>query len=291
MLIYTPMNAWDKRRKSNGWNSGMVEWTDNNETAYISVVFSWKLQDAYMRAAWLKQTGHNVIVGGPAAAMNPGYFDDVAHYADVYHDAVAMHNPHATFTSRGCIRQCKFCAVPKTEGHLIELNDWPVRPIICDNNLLACSRSHFDNVIDKLKTLTGVDFNQGLDARLLTKHHADRIAELDLKMVRLAWDHSRLETQFLNAYHMLRDAGIPKQKISVYVLIGYNDTPADALYRLQSVWGLGSFPNPMRYQPLDAQVRNQFVGEHWTDAELKRYTRYWSNLRHLSGVPFAEFRR
>jgi hypothetical protein len=249
------------------------------------------MQEAYQRAVWLKQQGCDVLIGGPAANLNPGFFDSVAHYEPLYNDAVAKHNPNATFTSRGCIRQCKFCAVPKTEGRLVELADWPVRPTICDNNLLACSQQHFDNVIDKLKPLKGIDFNQGLDARLLTKHHAERIAELDLKMVRLAWDHIKLENQFNAAWQILRDAGIPKSKISVYVLIGYRDAPEDALYRLRSVWKRGSWPNPMRYQPLDAHTRNQYIGEHWTDAELKRYMRYWSNLRHLSGVPFEEFRR
>ena len=164
-----------------------------------------------------------------------------------------------------------------------------MRPIICDNNLLACSQRHFDRVIDKLKPLSGIDFNQGLDARLLTKHHAERIAELDLKMVRLAWDHIGLEAQFNAAWDTLRSAGIPKGKISAYVLIGYKDTPDDALFRLRSIWDRGSWPNPMRYQPLDAIKRNQYVGEHWTDRELKRYMRYWSNLRHLSAVPFDEF--
>ena len=51
-------------------------------------------------------------------------------------------------------------------------------------------------MIDKLKPLSGIDFNQGLDARLLTEYHAERLAELDLKMVRLAWDHIGLESQF-----------------------------------------------------------------------------------------------
>lgn len=282
-------NAWTKRRNSNGWHNGLLEWTEG-DTAFLSVVFSWQLQEAYQRAAWHRAIGRMVLAGGPAVNRVPDFLSGVAEIGDSHADTIRRHNPNATFTSRGCIRNCKFCLVPKIEGPLVELDDWPVRPIICDNNLLACSRRHFDDVIDKLKPLSGIDFNQGLDARLLTKHHAERIAELDLKMIRLAWDHIGLENQFNEAWNVLRDAGIPKAKISVYVLIGYKDTPEDALYRLRSVWERGSWPNPMRYQPLDAIKRNQYVGEHWTHRELQRYMRYWSNLRHLSGVPFEEFK-
>jgi len=283
------MNAWDKVRNNSGWYRGLLEWV-KGDTAFLSVVFSWQLPTAFQRAAWHKQMGLKVRAGGPAIELNPSYLSAVAQCGGSLPDVIGRHNPNATFTSRGCIRKCKFCAVPKTEGDLVELNDWPVRPIICDNNLLACSRPHFDDVIDKLKPLSGIDFNQGLDARLLTKYHAGRIAELDLKMVRLAWDHIGLEGQFNAAWEMLRAAGIPKAKISAYVLIGYRDTPQDALYRLRSISERGSWPNPMRYQPLDAPTRNSYVGEHWTDAELKRYMRYWSNLIRLRPVPFEEFR-
>lgn len=282
------MDAWTKRRNSNGWHNGLVEWIED-DTAYLSVVFSWHLQEAYQRAAWHRAFGRVVVAGGPAVNHQPNYLSDVATIGTSYTDAIQWHNPFATFTSRGCVRNCKFCLVPKIEGPLVELDDWPIRPIICDNNLLACSQRHFDDVIDKLKPLSGIDFNQGLDARLLTKHHAERIAELDLKMVRLAWDHIGLERQFAQTWQILRDVGIPKRKIGVYVLIGYRDTPEDALYRLRSIWERGSWPYPMRYQPLDAIKRNQYVGEHWTDAELKRYMRYWTNVFYLSGIPFEEF--
>jgi hypothetical protein len=108
-------------------------------------------------------------------------------------------------------------------------------------------------------------------------------------MVRLAWDHIGLERQFRTSWEILRKAGVPKSKIAVYVLIGYVDIPDDALHRLQSVWELGALPFPMRYQPLDAPQRNSYVGKHWCESELKRYMRYWSNLRHLGGMPFEEY--
>lgn len=271
------------------WHTGYIEW-QNGSAAYLSVVFSWQVQRAYQRAVWWRSLGYDVIVGGPAAQLNPHAFKDVAVLGDAC-DALWRHNPMATFTSRGCIRQCGFCAVPELEGDLQELDRWEPKPIVCDNNLLACSRRHFDRVVDRLKPLASIDFNQGLDARLLTKHHAERLTELDLKRVRLAWDHVSMEQQFMEAYRLLRGVGIPKRKIGVYVLIGYDDTPDDARYRLEALLALGVDPNPMRFQPLWVGRRNQYVAPSWTAKELCRFANYFSRLRWFRKVPFDEFRR
>lgn len=270
------------------WPKTFVEWIDG-DTAYLSVPFTWNLPAAYQRAAWLTASGYKVRAGGPAVSLMPERMSDVAQIGgDV--DALPRHNPDATFTSRGCIRRCPFCAVPRIEGDLRELDDWPVRPVICDNNLLACSRAHFDKVIDRLKPVSGVDFNQGLDARLLTTYHAGRLAEVDC-IVRLAWDWNGSENgnAFMAAYEKLRRARVPKNRIRVYVLIGYKDTPEDALFRLRTCWNMGIKPNPMRYNPLDAMVRDGYVGEHWTDDLLRQYMRYWANLQFTAGVPFEEW--
>lgn len=282
------MNPWDKRRANSNWSGGYIEWVERG-IAHLSIIFSWQLTRAYQRAVWHRTMGRRVKAGGPAVDLNLDYLSDVA---DCGGSAMAIrrHNQQACFTTRGCIRQCAFCAVPTIEGEFRELNNIQLRPIVCDNNFLAASRRHFDFVVDGLKVFGDVDFNQGLDARLLTKYHAERLAELDFKWLRLAWDHVGTERQFMRAWETLRSAGVPAGKIAVYVLIGFHDTPEDALYRLDTVWNkLKSWPFPMRYQPLDAERRNCYVGAHWTDKKLKRYVKYWSNLRHLSGIPFAEY--
>ena len=145
------------------WSKRFIEHANGDGTTYLSVPFTWNLPDAYQRAAWLGLMGRRVIAGGPAVMLMPDYLEGVAEIGTDWPDAMSYHNPQATFTSRGCIRHCSFCAVWRTEGKLRELDDWPIRPIICDNNLLACSRVHFDDVIDKLKPLSWCDFNQGLD--------------------------------------------------------------------------------------------------------------------------------
>lgn len=269
------------------WRKAFAEWIEEG-VAYLSVTFTWELPTVYQRAVWLRQQGYDVRAGGPAVALMPDYLRDVAQIGgDV--DALPHHNPEATFTSRGCIRHCSFCAVPKIEGELRELREWEARPIVCDNNLLACTRNHFDKVIDRLKPLQGIDFNQGLDARLLTSYHAGRLAEVYLHAVRLAWDSTRLEPHFRQAWTMLHQAGIPAKLIRVLVLIGFDDTPDDALYRLEAVRAMGSWPNPQRYQPLDALRKNCYVAPGWTERLLQDYMRYWSRLQWLAAVPFADY--
>ena len=280
------VNTWQKCRQSSGWSGGYAEWIEG-DTAYLSVVFTWLLAKAYQRAVWLRAEGYKVRAGGPAVALHPDALEGVAEVGGQV-DALNRHNPSATFTSRGCIRKCPFCVVPRIEGDLRELTDWEPRRIVCDNNPLACSQAHFDRMVDRLKPIHNIDF-QGLDARLLTDYHAERLAELDLKVAHLAWDDWRLELPFMAAFDRLTKAGIPARKIGVYVLIGFNDTPEDALYRLVTIRDLGALPNPMRFQPLDAKRKNEYVGENWTHRELQRYMRYWSNLRVTRGTPFEEF--
>lgn len=281
------MNYFQNKRQTNGWKGGLVEWV-YEQTAYLSVVFSWQLPVAYQRAVWWKMAGYEVRAGGPAVTFNPDYLADVAQIGGEI-EALSHHNSKATFTTRGCVRRCPFCTVPKIETDFRELNEWEPKPIICDNNFLASSLTHFNRVIDLLKPLSGIDFNQGLDSRLLTKYHADRLAELNMLFIRLAWDNINIESCFMQAVKWLYQAGFPKKSIRVYVLIGYKDTPDDALYRLETIRGLGITPYPMRYQPLNAIRRNEYIAPGWTDRELKRFVRYWSNLNHLGAIPFNEF--
>lgn len=267
------------------WSKRIVEWTEDR-TAFLSVVFTWDLPKAYMRAVWYREQGYEVKAGGPACLLMPNYLADVAEVNACSVDALWRHNPDATFTSRGCIRKCAFCAVPRIEGDLVELDEWEVKPIVCDNNLLACSWEHFEKVIRSLRGLAKVDL-QAVDARLVTDRHADCLATLNLAVLRVAWD-SRDSEPWLGV-ERLRKAGIPKRKIRVYVLIGYKETPDDALARLRETRERGFLPCPQRYNPLYAMGRDSYVGPNWTDGELTRFMRYWYNPQ-VWGVPFEDWR-
>jgi hypothetical protein len=270
------------------WSKKSLEWIEGNK-AYISVPFTWYLPDTYSRCVWYRQQGYEVHAGGPAVSLIPDYLRDVAMVNGENIEALSRHNNQATRTSTGCIRACPFCAVRIIEGDLRELEIWAPKPIVCDNNLFACSTKHFDRVIDSLKPIPSVDFNQGLDVRLINSHHIDRLKELKLPLLRFSWDWMNEETIIVDTIKTLLANGFPKRRIRVYVLIGYNDSPADALYRLQTLKNLGIKTNPQRYQPLDILVKNSYVAPLWTNSELHRFMLYWSQQAWLSTIPFENF--
>lgn len=264
-----------------------------DRTLYISVPFTWNMPDV---RGDILQGGFGwdrAIVGGPAVKLMPDYLKDIAEVWDEYPGVLQEINPQATRSTLGCPNGCGFCGVSKIEGPFRELDDWPDRPIYCDSNILASSRKHFDKVIDRLKHHPFSDFNQGLDARLLTEYHAGRLAELRNPLIRLAWDSMSTEKDFLHADRKLILAGIPKDRIRCFVLIGYSTTPEQALYQFNTLRDLGMKANPMRYEPLDSLARGSHIDGNlgWTQELLLDYMKYWANDRFFKGIPFEEFVR
>jgi len=274
------------------WTKKPLEWIDGDR-AYLSVVFTWQLPESWSRCVWYRQQDYQVHAGGPAVSLFPDYLSGVATVNGTTVDALPRHNIAATRFSTGCIRACPFCAVPITEGELRECPGDP-RPIVCDNNLLACSKRHFDHAIDTLKGVPGVDMNQGLDCRLITEYHVDRLKELNLHCIRFAWDHTAEERHVMRAIELCLKAGIPRSKIRIYVLVGYQDSPEDALYRMQTLKAMGLHKNsPMRFQPIrgdGALVKDSYLEPTWTEYEMKRFMHYWFRQAWVSNIPYEDWR-
>lgn len=250
----------------------------------MSIVFSWVIPQAKLLA---KEHKGKVIVGGPAVYSNPELFSWAKIGTNSIFDVLSMHNPFATFTTRGCIRKCKFCAVPKIEGEFKELKKWKPAPLICDNNITASSKKHFEKVIKSLKKFPLVDFNQGLDCRLFTKWHTDQLCNLKSVIVRFAFDHINNESKMANAIQLVKKAGF--KDIRIYVLVGFKDNPKEALYKLEWVRKQACLPFPQRYNPLDIQKQNSFISKRWTDYELKKICRYYSNLKLFRNFSYKEY--
>jgi len=269
------------------WKKGIASWQADNRL-YLSVPFTWLVNEAlYM----IKESKKKVIVGGPGAMLLRDKFEGIAEVKDNAYpfEPVIYHNPFATFTTRGCINKCSFCAVPKIEGAFRELSDFIPRPIVCDNNFLASSRKHFDNVIDKLKVFSYVDFNQGLEAKLLTPRIADRLSELKHVKVRFAFDKLSDEKYVVDAINLARKKGL--NDIGCYVLCGFKETPKEALYRVTLLRSLQIDVYAMRFQSLDCLEKDIFVAKDkgWTDYELKRFSRYWRGSANIFGVSFKSY--
>jgi len=270
------------------WPKSFIEWRDG-DTLNISVPFTWDLLEVGFRIQQMTlDPPKRVRVGGPAVRLMPNYFRGL--HVEVGGDlpgVLQRFNPQATQTTRGCVNRCDFCAVPKTEGVMVELPDWPDLPIVCDNNLLAASDAHFDKVCDHLERHGWADFNQGLDCRLLNDHHALRLKRIGDVKVRLALDHAGTKPKWDRAFETLRRAGIAKRRIASYVLVGFDSDPAECWERCEWVTGQGVHACPMWFHPLNAMVRNFVTNEQkaigWTDYERRRLMQWF--YRHKKAVP------
>jgi len=255
------------------WPKGPIYWRESDKLL-ISIPFTWNLPQVKSQLRQTSIAYTSVLVGGPAVKLMPGFFADLDHVqeGENYPDVLHRVNPWATRTTEGCIRSCKFCGIGqrKIERHFVEYDAWPDLPLICDNNLLASSRQHFDVVIDRLKKWKAPDFNQGLDARLLTDYHAQRLAELKQPKIRLSCDSLEQVEQWENAYEILLRGGVKKSYISTYALIGFDSDPAEAWLRCKQ---LAKFciVYPMWFHPLDVLRVNQVTKEQhdmsWTQKE------------------------
>ena len=268
----------------NQWRKGIASWRCG-KTLYLSVPFTWDLSEAEAMARKYKGP---VVAGGPAVSLRRETIDWAETPESCPFDTLAMHNPCATFTTRGCPNRCAFCAVPKIEGEFRELPTLKPAPMVCDNNILASSVKHFERVIDSLREFPYVDFNQGLDCHLFRKKagHRDMLRNLRGAKLRFAFDNWAQESDCHWAVTWALERHF---KAGVYVLIGFDDTPEDARARLELVRGWGALPNPMRYQPLDATEKNAYVAPGWTDRELRRMSRYYSRLSWLGHVPYEDY--
>ena len=250
-----------------------------------SVVFSWQVKDIVEKA----ERGEIDKIGGPAVKVNPHFVPEQYRDTSDSGNWLSLHNPNATRTSVGCIRKCEFCVVKKIEPKFKEITDFIPKPILCDNNFLACSKKHIIRSIDRLVDIKGVDFNQGLDARLFKNWHIDEFKKLKWDAIRFAWDSPNQEKYVVSAIESLKKAGFPGSKIRCYVLIGFKETQEEATYRCETLRKLDVFPSPMRYQPVDAMIKNDYCPDQWNMAMLKRFCRYWARQRWLKYFTFEEF--
>lgn len=246
------------------WPNGLAEWTEGG-TAYLSIAFTWRLPHAYMRACWYRQQGFRVVAGGPALFTTKlrGYLDGVAEYRADYPDAIARHNPKATIASRGCPVGCYFCIVPAMEGRTFTLlPDFPVRPILCDNNLSALPADYQRHVIDRYKA-AGVwieDANSGFEPRTFDDEVYARWREINRGPWRFAYDDQGEREYVLRVLKMLK-AVVPKRK-RVYTLIG-NEPKASCLDRINEVIALGAEPHAQPYMKLNALQKKPHVRFDW----------------------------
>ena len=177
------------------------------------------------------------------------------------------------FLTRGCIRNCPWCVVPKKEGRIRPENAWHEIKrsdsrdmLLLDNNVLAS-----DWGIEQIGKMTvenvRVDFNQGLDARLITPEIARLLAGLKwIRHVRISCDTVEMLPIIERTVAYLREAGVATWRLWCYALVTDVD---EAHRRVLALDAMGVLPFAQPYRDFDG-------GE--PTAEQRRFAR-WVNMR------------
>ena len=189
------------------------------------------------------------------------------------------------FLTRGCIRKCTWCIVPQKEGKIRPYCDIDTvlqgrkRAILLDNNVLA-SDFGLEQIEKIVELKCRVDFNQGLDARLVTDDVAKLLSKVRwIEVIRFAVDTESQIDPFLSAIEKLNRYGIPSRKIFVFVLLR---ELLDSYRRINLLKELGVHPF--------AQPFRRFDGKSKIPQWQYDMARYANRKAILKSVDFKDYR-
>lgn len=255
-----------------------VEWFNplvgGYDKVYSAKIFTWSAHDPYLpKDAVCGGSGHDI------AATLPEEIEHVCPDYDLYGAKQSY-----GFLTRGCIRNCPWCFVPKKEGKIranadIEEFCRHKEVVLMDNNVLA--HPHGLDQIDKMGRLgLKVDFNQGLDARLIDDAAAMRLGKLKwLEPLRLACDTAGQIDSIRKAVELLRWHNVRPSRFSCYVLV--KDIP-DALERVRFLKGISVDPFCQPYRSPDGTEAT---------AEQKAFARWCNHKATFKSSTWEEYRR
>lgn len=243
--------------------------------------------------------GADDLAGTPIEELVPDYsiLDHISYRYPV-------RDAYFGYASRGCVRKCSFCGVPKLEGPQREMP--PITSlvvgvneqfglkkdlILMDNNVAASAR--YQEVVAEIRdlgfergatiSLNGsspvkrrVDFNQGVDARILSKTpmYLKEMSTICIDPLRIAFDHVGMLKVYQRSVEMAADYGLTS--LSNYMLYNFMDTPSDLYQRmninieLNERLGIRIWSFPMRYLPVTMKDRSH-VGKHWNRYFLRSF--------------------
>jgi len=132
------------------------------------------------------------------------------------------------------------------------------------------ARPLYDKHFKRTKRKRIIDFNQGVDARLVTDEKMKKLAEINIRPLRIAFDHYSMKNTYISAIRAAAKHGITD--LSNYLLYNFEDKPDDLYYRMKinvdlcDELGVTIYSFPMKYHPIDDPKYFQnrdYIGEHW----------------------------
>lgn len=277
-----------------------VEWYDamfspDMDIVYMSKVFSFT--DDYMYPIRAKK----IVRGGS------GYCIETINGREFYNKSKDIQLPYEVehiypdyslynitdtaygYLTRGCPRQCSFCHTSIKDGtvshkiaNLSEFWNGQKEIVLLDQNILACKdwRELLQQLIDSKVT---VEFNGGLDIRLMTEEKARYITQIKQKIVHFAWDRYDDKEKILPKFKMFKEiSGFNERKMIVYTIVNYETTIEQDLERIYTLKKLGYWAYVMIYNK-----------ESLPKGHLYKKLQRWCNNRFIfgSGTTFDEYLR
>ena len=197
------------------------------------------------------------------------------------------------FLTRGCPRGCDFCIVEKKEGRcsvkvadLSEFWHGQKKIVLCDPNILAC-KDWKDLLQQCIDSGAEIDFNQGLDIRLMTEEKAEMIAKMKIKEIHFAWDRYEDKDKVLPKLELFASVASPNIKKKqvhnaiVYTIVNFDTSMEQDLDRIYTLRDMGYWPYVMiydkehcekEYKRLQRWVNNRFIF-----GAVKKFEDYKSN--------------
>lgn len=256
---------------------------DDYDKIYASKVFNFKHEnDAYLRF-----NDPNFIIGGTGVNIASKLPKEIEECTPDY----SLYNIdyNIGFTSRGCRRKCSFCIVPKKEGKIHSVSS--IKKLLTNpksTNLMLLDNDFFGNpqweLISEELIETGIKVNisQGINIRSITDKQAMYLSLINYrdihfsrKSIHTAWDNIKDEDFVFEGLAKIMQHGVLASHITVYVLIGFNSTPDEDMYRIEKLRALKVSPFVMPYDKNDPYQRD--------------FTRYVNNKAVFKSIPFEEY--
>lgn len=183
------------------------------------------------------------------------------------------------FLTRGCPRGCSFCHVKDKEGQcsykvadLSEFWNGQKNIELLDPNLLACNE--WEDLLGQLiESKAKVNFNQGLDIRLMTDRKAEMLEQIPIKAIHFAWDRYEDKDFIKPKFLTFRERStVHPHDLQVYVLCGdrerkVTDADLERIYWLRDngyapyvmLYDKEALPKGHELRKLQRYVNNRFV--------------------------------
>ena len=275
-LALMKLSTWHKTQ------GDAVEWWlpfKEYDRVYSSKVFTFTPENEYLPEDTIKGgTGYGIYNELPVEIDK--CFPDYSLYADCDY-AIG-------FLTRGCIRECPWCVVPRKEGLIRPNASWRdiKRPdskkiIFLDNNVLACEHG-LKEIEDMIGQKIRIDFNQGLDARLISVEIAEMLSKLKwIRYIRMSCDTDAMLGVVLKTIERLKRFGVNPQKVFVYLLVTSDVESAEKRALELRKAGAEVFAQPYR----------DFENAVEPTRKMKAFAR-WVNRKEIfkSTTCFAEYR-